>query len=100
MVYDFGYRLSKLRKQKGLTQTQVAHRLNVSKALISGYENNIKTPSFDMLIQLSKFYGVTADYLLGLENRKMICIDGINDRQEEILRIILKEFQRSPMIHI
>ncbi len=93
MVYDFGYRLRELRKERKLTQDQVARRLNLSKTTISGYENNVKTPSLDVLVQLSVFYNVTADYLLGLENRKMLYIDGLTDRQQEILSLLLTEFR-------
>ena len=93
MVFDFGYRLRALRKQKKLTQTQVASRLNLSKTTISGYENNTKTPSVDTLIQLSSLYGVSADYLLGIENRPLLLIDGISERQQEILRTLLAEFR-------
>ncbi|RGX56920.1 MULTISPECIES: helix-turn-helix domain-containing protein [Anaerotruncus] len=93
MVFDFGYRLRALRKQKKLTQTQVASRLNLSKTTISGYENNTKTPSVDTLIQLSSLYGVSTDYLLGIENRPLLLIDGISERQQEILRTLLAEFR-------
>ena len=93
MIYDFGYRLRELRLKKKLTQTQVARRLNLSKAAISGYENNIKTPSLDVLTQLSIFYGVSTDYLLGLEKRRMINVDGLTDRQQEIISILLTEFR-------
>ena len=93
MVFDFGYRLRALRKQKKLTQTQVASRLNLSKTTICGYENNTKTPSVDTLIQLSSLYGVSTDYLLGIENRPLLLIDGISERQQEILRTLLAEFR-------
>ena len=93
MVFDFGYRLKNLRQQHHLTQTQVANRLNLSKTSISGYENNTKTPSVDTLIQLSSLYGVSTDYLLGIENRPLLLIDGISERQQEILRTLLAEFR-------
>lgn len=44
MDCNFGYRLCELRVDKKITQTQVAKRLNLSKATISGYENNNKKP--------------------------------------------------------
>lgn len=93
MVFDFGYRLRALRKQKKLTQTQVALRLNLSKTTISGYENNTKTPSLDVLVQLSQFYGTTTDYLLGLSNHPVLVMDGISERQQEILKILLEELR-------
>ncbi|QAT51131.1 XRE family transcriptional regulator [Caproiciproducens sp. NJN-50] len=93
MIFDFGYRLRELRENKDLTQTQVAKRLNLSKTTISGYENNIKTPSLDVLVKLSILYGVSSDYILGLENRKLLQIDGLTMNQEEILKMILGEFR-------
>ena len=93
MVFDFGCRLRELRLNKKLTQTQVARRLNPSKTTISGYENNIKTPSLDVLTQLSILYGVSSDYILGLENRDMLLIDGLTDKQREILDLLLDEFR-------
>ncbi|HIS68993.1 MAG TPA: helix-turn-helix transcriptional regulator [Candidatus Gallacutalibacter stercoravium] len=93
MVFDFGYRLKELRQKKGLTQAQVAKRLSLSKTAISGYENNIKNPSIEVLTQLSILYGVSAEYLLGLENRKMLCVDDLNDQQLEVVRILLEEFR-------
>lgn len=93
MIFDFGYRLRELRESKNMTQAQVARRLNLSKTTISGYENNIKTPSLDVLVKLSILYGVSADYILGLENRKLLLIDGLTMNQEEIIKILLKEFR-------
>ena len=93
MVFDFGCRLRELRLNKKLTQTQVARRLNLSKTTISGYENNIKTPSLDVLTQLSILYVVSSDYILGLENRNMLLIDGLTDKQRKILDLLLDEFR-------
>lgn len=93
MIFDFGYRLRQLRESKNLSQTQVAKRLSLSKTTISGYENNIKTPSLNVLTKLAVFYGVSADYILGLENRKTLPIDGLTASQEEIMKELLAEFQ-------
>jgi transcriptional regulator with XRE-family HTH domain len=95
MIFDFGYRLRELRESKSLTQTQTAKRLNLSKTTISGYENNIKTPSLETLTKMAVFYGVSTDYILGLENRRMIPIDGLTESQEEIMNKLLHEVQRS-----
>ena len=92
MVYDFGYRLRELRKNKKMTQAQTAMRLNLSKTTISGYENNVKTPSLEVLTKLAVLYGVSADYILGLENRRMIPIDLLTASQEEIIRRLMTEF--------
>ena len=92
MVFDFGYRLKNLRQQHHLTQTQVANRLNLSKTSISGYENNVKTPSQDVLIKLAGLYRVSTDYLLGLDDEEMISVEGLTRQQrwlvEELVRML------------
>ena len=100
MIFDFGYRLRELREDKNMTQTQVAKRLCLSKTTISGYENNIKTPSLDVLMRLSILYGVSTDYILGLENRKMLLIDGLSQNQEDIMKILLNEFRGANKIFL
>ena len=97
MVYDFGYRLRELRLSKQTTQAQVAKRLNLSKTTISGYENNIKTPSIDVLVRLANLYGVTSDYILGIEKKKVLVIDGLTENEERILKALINEFHQQIM---
>ena len=96
MIYDFGYRLQGLRKNKRMTQEQVAKRLGLSKTTISGYENNVKTPSLQVLTKLAILYGASSDFILGLDNRKMIETDELTASQEDIIRRLVAEFQRQP----
>lgn len=92
-MYDFGLRLRGLREQKGLSQTQVAARLNLSNTTICGYESNTRFPSFDVLIQLALFFNISADYLLGIEKRAMVNVDGLNSRQLDIVNSLIVEFR-------
>ncbi len=57
-------KLISLRKQKGLTQMDLAEKLNVSRQAISRWEVGTAVPSTDNLKVLSELYGVTVDYLL------------------------------------
>lgn len=53
-----------LRKQKGLTQSNLAEALNVSRQAVSRWEVGTAVPSTDNLKVLSNLYGVSVDYLL------------------------------------
>ena len=64
----FAERLKDLRLEKGLSIRQLAKKVDLSPMAISHWENCSRTPSADALIILSKFFGVTTDYLLGLED--------------------------------
>ena len=93
MVYDFGITLKKLRKKKKLSQEQVARRLNLTKSSISGYENNIIMPGIDTIRAFSILYGTTSDYLLGLEKKESIEIEGLTPRQKDIIETLILEFK-------
>jgi len=60
----FGERLAKLRKERGLTQKQLAKHLQISKSTLAMYETNKREPDFETLIFISKFFEVSIDYLL------------------------------------
>lgn len=93
-MVDFGLRLKQLRQSKHLTQTQVASRLNISGSMISAYENDLRFPSFDVLIKLSRIYNVTTDYLLGISINKTINVSGLTESQLEIIFNLIEEFQK------
>ena len=91
-MYDFGARLRELREKKGLSQSQAAAKLNLSNATISSYEANTRYPSFEVLSQLALLYNTTSDYILGIENRMMICVDGLSDKQLNLVNSLIAEF--------
>lgn len=67
---EFSNILSRLRKERGISQKQVASDLGISQALLSHYEKGIRECGLDFVVKCSKYYGVTTDYLLGVsENR-------------------------------
>ena len=64
-------RLKDLRVERGLTLEQLAEQTGLSKSALGSYEaDDFKDISHYALIKLAKFYGVTADYLLGLSETK------------------------------
>ena len=64
---EFHEKLQQLRKQKGLTQDQLAQQLYVSRAAVSKWESGRGYPNIDSLKALAKFYSVTIDELLSGE---------------------------------
>ena len=64
-----GQRLARLRKEKELTQSDLATRLNVTAQAISKWENDQATPDIDILINLSEIFEITLDELLGREKQ-------------------------------
>lgn len=64
-----GPRIATLRKQKEMSQAELAARLGVSPSAVGMYEQGRREPSCDILLALSSEFGVTVDYLLTGHNR-------------------------------
>lgn len=58
-------RLKEVRNAMNLTQEELASKVHIKKASISNYENEYSTPSYEVLLDLSRVLGVSTDYLLG-----------------------------------
>ena len=93
MVYDLGMRLQVSRKNKKLTQYQVAELVGTTKSSISGYENNISLPPIETLKRMSFIYGVSCDYLLGIDDRKTIIIQDLTEKQYSIILDTVKKLE-------
>ncbi|MBZ4662813.1 MAG: hypothetical protein JG776_495 [Caloramator sp.] len=64
-MQTFGDRLKMLRKERGMTGTELGRLLNVSKVAISNWENGNRFPDKDMLLKIAELFNVSVDYLLG-----------------------------------
>lgn len=64
----FAERLKELRQEKGLSLLTLSKEVGISDVALGRWENNLRTPNIDSLIILAKYFKVSADYLLGLED--------------------------------
>ena len=76
-----GQRIRKLRKEKNLSQQDLGYELGVTKVSVCGYENGTRTPSLDVLVNISEVLGVSLDYLVGREEVV------INEENENIVKM-------------
>ena len=61
-------RIRALRAEKGIGQNQLAQDIEVRNASISYWENAKQEPSAQAVYKLARYFDVTADYILGIEN--------------------------------
>ena len=64
----YGNRIKEERQLKGYTQEQLAEMISTTQSTIGKYEREELQPNIDVIIKLCKIFGVSADYLLGLED--------------------------------
>lgn len=85
MIIELSERLRQLRLDKRLRQDQVAALIGVSKGAVSAYENDIRQPSYDVLIRLANLYRVSTDYLLGRSDERMLDISELTATEASIV---------------
>lgn len=86
-MVKFGERVKQLRLSAGMTQEQLAERIWVSKAAISNYELSERNPSPETIIKIAGVFGVSTDYLFGIEDEQKYSID-ITGLPEEDIRFL------------
>ena len=64
----FCERLKELRQDKNMSITQLAKALDVNASTVTRWENNLRVPVIDQLYKIAVFFGVSSDYLIGLED--------------------------------
>lgn len=89
MNETIGNRISKYRKEKGMTQEELAGKLGVSSQAVSKWENDASCPDISLLPQLCKLLGITTDELLtGNTNEvRLVPVEQRKSLDELILRV-------------
>ena len=90
---DFGENLKHLRKSLELTQKDFGAKVGLSKAVVSKYETGMGYPSFDVLVRIAQYFGVTTDYLLGVARGKTVDVSDLTDSQIAVVHQIVTEFR-------
>ena len=98
-MFDLGEQLKNLRKDKGYTQPQVAHKLNKSVTTISRYEKNVQTPPIDVLIEMAFLYNVSIDTIIGNKKYRAVLTDGLTEKQIEILQLLIYEWKDKTAVY-
>lgn len=94
-MVDFGSTLKSLRLRSDLTQEQLAQKLCLTKSVISAYENGLRMPSYEVLIEISRVFKVSTDYLLGLERKQEIDLSGLTQDEIDALLNLIRAMKRS-----
>lgn len=85
----FNKRLVELRKQKNLSQYELAEQLGFSRGKLANYEQGTRQPDFETLQKIADFFGVSLDYLLGRE-AEQTNDTSLSKAQQDIIEFFMK----------
>lgn len=84
-------KIKKLRLSYNLSQVELANSLGVSKQCISNWENDNVQPSIEMLVNIARFFNVSADYLLDMDEKVLIDVQGLSEREIAHIKLLIQD---------
>lgn len=84
-MYQIGERLKELRKRYNISQNALSKDMNLTRATINAWEMGISFPNAQSLVILAKYFKVSVDYLLGLNENDMIDVSSLNDKEKAMI---------------
>ena len=90
-----GERIHESRRARGWNQVELAAKLNVTKQTVSNWENDNIQPSIEMLVRLAGVFGVSTDYLLGLDDIPRLDVQGLSADVVAHLSLLIEDYKRN-----
>lgn len=87
-------RIKMLREQYHLSQAELTKKLNIARASVLTWENQTSTPAMKHIILMSKLFRVSTDYLLEVDNKRMLSLDGLSEEEIAIICGLLNYFDK------
>lgn len=92
-----GKKIKTLRTSMKISQSELARILEVTRSSVNAWEMGVSLPSVQKLVELSKLFHVTTDYLLGVNNIDLLNICSLTDDQKTLLYQTLNFFDKQNM---
>ena len=93
-LYGLADKIKLMRSQKGLTQTQLGKHMGLTRASVNGWEMGVAIPSAQFIAELARVFGVSSDFLLGIDGSKTLNVDGLTDQEIAALVHIIDCFRK------
>ena len=84
-LFSIAEKIKLLREKSGLTQSELARRLGLSRSSVNAWEMGLSVPSTQYVVELAKTFNVSTDYLLGMDDTSNISIKGLTQKQVSVI---------------
>ena len=91
-------RIKMLRTAQNISQAELAKKLDITRSSVNAWEQGFSIPSTNYLVELSKLFHVSTDYLLGLKQNASLDVTGLNTEQMRILYELTEHFRKEKQI--
>ena len=85
-------KIKELREQAGLSRSQLAKKLDVTRSSVNAWEMGLSTPTTQYIVALAKLFHVSSDYILGIEADQSISLRSYTEEEVAIVLNLLRYF--------
>lgn len=86
MVAD---KIKHLREQMGITQSDLAKKLGITRSSVNAWELGISVPSTQYVVELAGIFKVSTDYLLGVKSTATVSVDGLTEQDVNLVNAVI-----------
>lgn len=86
-------RIKNLRISCGMTQSDLARKLNITRSSVNAWEMGISTPSTTYVVELSQLFHISTDYLLGLSSNVTLDVSHLTDKEIQLVYDLVQYFR-------
>lgn len=87
-------RIKLLREQYNYSQADLAKKLGIARTSVLAWENQTSVPAMKHIISMAKLFRISTDYLLEVDNKRTLSLDGLNDEEIAIICNLLNYFDK------
>lgn len=92
-MVEMGSKLRRLRKAKRMTQEELGRAIGVSNVMISSYELSTRQPAYKVMIRLARFFGVSIDYLIGIDKELSLSVEGLSEKHIALVMSVIDQLK-------
>ncbi len=88
-------RIKMLREQYNYSQADLAKKLGIARTSVLAWENQTSVPAMKHIISMAKLFRISTDYLLEVDNKRTLSLEGLSEEEIAIICNLLNYFDKS-----
>ena len=94
MLNTIAEKIRYFRDKLGLTQTDLAKRLGISRSAVNAWEMSLSSPSLANIVEMSRIFHTTVDSLIGMDDRLLVDVTPLSNEERELVLRLVSCFQK------
>ena len=89
-------RIKLLRQENDITQSDLARILGITRSSVNAWEMGISVPSTQYVIEMSRIFHVSTDYIMDVDTYATLSIKGLDDDEIRMVHALIEHFRNKP----